>query len=266
MTIYTMYSIFEDLVDKQSSGAYPEIPIEQKDRFFNLACERFVKQRYGSNNSKGFGFEEIQKRTDDLSNLVRTASLNISTSGVYSTEEYPTVIYNIPTDYWFSITERVRLRTKCRTVTVLAVQGRHDEISYRISDPFNRPKGERVFRVMHSNDTTDNNNNVIELFYDKDVEPQEYLLTYLAQFRRLRSITPYNQAHIAANPTITPIATHNTFGPGNNTGGVGSWFDIEFWFNPETHQEIIDLAVQACLETIEHPRTQSFTQQISNQE
>ena len=38
--------------------------------YLNEAQERFVKQRYYKNNNYRKGFEEIQKRTDDLKNLV----------------------------------------------------------------------------------------------------------------------------------------------------------------------------------------------------
>lgn len=269
MTIYTMYSTFEELLDKVASSSYPEITDEQKDSFFNIACERFIKQRYGSTNNRSRGFEEIQKRTDDLSNLVRNQQLNILGSGVHSTEDYPSVIYPIPNDYWFSITERVRLRTKCKTVEIGVTKGRHDEISYRLADPFNRPDDSTAFRVIHSNQTTDNSNNVIELFYSKDVTPLEYSLTYLAQYRPLFGVNPANRRFIEANANLDPPPTHHVFGIGVQPFGsytVPSWFDTEFWFNPQCHQEIIDLAVEACLEALEHPRLQTFTSQLNKQE
>lgn len=269
MTIYTMYSTFEDLVDKASSSSYPEIPDEQKDRFFNIACERFIKQRYGSTNIKNRGFEETQKRADDLSNLIRTEKLNILSNGIYSTSDYPSVIYPIPDDYWFSITERVKLRTKCNTIEVGVIQGRHNEISYRLNDPFNRPDENTAFRVIHSNQTTDNSNNVIEMFYNKNVIPLEYSLTYLAQYKKLFGINQANFQFISSVPNLNPAPNFHVFGPGVQTIGgytIPSWFDIEFWFNPQCHQEIIDLAVEACLEVIEHPRFQTFSTQLNKQE
>lgn len=44
--------------------------------FLNEAVDKFVKTRYSGLNSKGEGFEQSQKRIDDLRTLVKTATYN----------------------------------------------------------------------------------------------------------------------------------------------------------------------------------------------
>mgnify|MGYP003675943787 CR=1 FL=1 len=69
------FKIFRDAVD---SNAYPEMLDEEIDVYLNEAMDRVVKLRYGKNNLYRKGFEEIQKRTDDLKELVVSRFSNLS--------------------------------------------------------------------------------------------------------------------------------------------------------------------------------------------
>jgi hypothetical protein len=270
MTIAEMYNMFDLAVDKVSSSAVADITMFQKDFLFNNACRNFVKQRYGDNNNSARGFEDIQKRVDDLSSLVMNADLPLLGLGFHSTGDNPSKIYAIPDDYWFSVTEVAQINTECGILTSMVVQGRHSEIYPRLRNSFHRPKDEKVFRVMHANGTTDNSNNVIEVFHDKSSTILKYLLVYIAEPKKLRGVSPENLQSIQDNPTIRPLPSYHFFPTTGNiiVNGVSleSWLVLEYWMNKETHEEIVDIAVKMALDAIESPRLQSQYINLQKQE
>lgn len=75
------FKIFRDAVD---SNAYPEMLDEEIDIILNEAMDRVVKTRYGKNNLYRKGFEEIQKRTDDLKELVVSRFPNLNLVSQYT--------------------------------------------------------------------------------------------------------------------------------------------------------------------------------------
>ena len=54
-------------LDKSEDLSYPHFEAEELDFWLNESVDRFIKTRYSGSNVKGTGFEEAQKRTDDLS-------------------------------------------------------------------------------------------------------------------------------------------------------------------------------------------------------
>lgn len=271
MTVYELHLYFDDALDKISSASYADIPIEQKDRYFNVAMEKFIKQRYGGNNYKRTGFEETQKRTDDLVDLVRYARIPVGPSAFYNTATVSTSWYDLPQDYWFSISERVNIQAgNCSDTNVQVKPRRHNEINSVLLDPFNKPKGNRLFRVMSGGNNRGatfglyNSNdfllrNSIQLFYDRTITVGDYELAYITQYVRMRGETDNQQTAITGLPyTYSTLPTP--------TAGIPRWNQVEFWMPSHTHIEIVDLAVKACLEAIEHPRYGSFTQESSTDE
>lgn len=83
MTIAEMHLEFKIFRDAVDSNAYPEMLDEEIDIFLNEAMDRLVKTRYNKNNLYKKGFEEIQKRTDDLKELVVSKFLKVEKSTNY---------------------------------------------------------------------------------------------------------------------------------------------------------------------------------------
>ena len=83
MTIQQFHREFKVFFDKTDSSAYPEFLDGEIDIYLNEAQERMVKHRYGKNNIFRSGFEEIQKRTDDLKNLVITRFTSLTQATAY---------------------------------------------------------------------------------------------------------------------------------------------------------------------------------------
>jgi hypothetical protein len=124
MTITEMHQYFRVGVDKAESFSYPSFEIEEIDYFLNKAQERFIKQRYGINNIKGQGFEQTQKRTDDIREVImynNSSSLDRYLNGSNTDDNKPySKYYTLPNTapasasdpgdvYWFSIQEEAEV-------------------------------------------------------------------------------------------------------------------------------------------------------------
>lgn len=111
MTAAQMHRSVKLLLDKADTLNYPNYRPEEIDFFLNFSQDRFVKHRYGGLSSRNRGFEETQKRTDDLRNIISSVQL---TPLALQASNYPTGRFvNLPssatTKYLFSITEQAEV-------------------------------------------------------------------------------------------------------------------------------------------------------------
>jgi hypothetical protein len=156
MTVSELHTAFKIKLDKSNSLSYPDFADEEIDFWLNEAQIRFVKTRYSGNNYKGTSFEETEKRTNDLRNVVGEALLPSTGTSAINTNSY---WYDVPDGYWFSLLEEIN-------VTYDDCNG--DEVSDRIEvkaidlgkyskyikDPFNKPNKKRALRLMQYNKIT----------------------------------------------------------------------------------------------------------------
>lgn len=220
MTSVEMHIAFKFGMDKLDSLNYPDIEQDEIDLLLNQAQERFIKQRYGINNNKRQSFEETQKRTDDLKELVYTANL---TPNAFNSNNKPNGVFvTLPStpgqEYWFAINEECIIQlTDChneiitRRVPVRAIQ--HDDYNKIITDPFDKPYEYEVIRLME--------NGQVELITDGS------------------SVTTYILRYIKKPVKIT----YNI---------------VDCELSDHTHQEIVDMAIDIALEGIEARRQQTF--------
>lgn len=153
MSVQELHQEFKFRCDKLDALNYPNFLEEEIDLILNNAQDRFIKQRYGSNNNKRQSFEETEKRTEDLKNITVNAVLtplayasdNIDTSARFLT---------LPTDHWFTVQERCNITcTICGasvTDLVEVVPITHSEFSKVIKDPFKKPNTSKVLRLMEN--------------------------------------------------------------------------------------------------------------------
>lgn len=239
-----MHQSFRFGMDKMDNLNYPNFLPEEIDLLLNQGQERFIKQRYGTTNAKRTSFEETQKRTEDLKELIKHVNLtpaansydNINTRGRF-------VI--LPTDHWFIIQERVvqecdkcnstplyvetidlgKGRTLVTNVNGMYAQVRpiqHMEVDYLLDDAFKGPDYDKVLRLMEDGR--------VELITSSVCIPTVYRLRYLKKPNKISLTTPTN----------CELSEH-------------------------THQEIVDEAIKVALEGIEAKRTSSFSPIIDNQ-
>lgn len=176
MTVALFHANFKIALDKIDSLNYPNLEIIEIDRLLNLAQDRIVKQRLGINNFKREGFEETQKRTDDLRTIVVDSTIipnNPNSSNV------PGGVYcNLPANYYFAVNEQCDLMyPDCKgnliTSRVPIKPIRHDNYNEVITDPYNKPYEELVLRLME--------NGKVELIADINHTIKKYYLRYIKQ-------------------------------------------------------------------------------------
>lgn len=104
------------LLDKVNSFQADTLLPNEVYRALNMAQEVFIKQRYGRANKYGRGFEESQKRIDDLAPLLVDANLHTSYSQQVGDGHYRdiTVLRNagedaLPLPYMFLVSVRATL-------------------------------------------------------------------------------------------------------------------------------------------------------------
>ena len=115
MTVAEMHTAIDVLLDKEDTLNYPNFRPEHKDFFLNLMQDRFVKQRYDGMAARNKGFEETQKRSDDLRNIVDVASIEpeaFDDVNNYPNGRFVKLPESADDSYWFSITEQAEVKMK----------------------------------------------------------------------------------------------------------------------------------------------------------
>ena len=217
MVISEFHQEFKILVDKTDSLNYTDFLPEEIDIYLNKAIEKFISQRAYGNNPRREGIEETQKRFDDLITLVTNYSLSTFTT----TNAKPNgVIAALPSDYWHTLEEDVTISyPDCNNVTstkvVPVIPVTHDKYNKIIRDPFNKPDNSKVVRMGL--------NGSMELISGTGVTITTYKLRYIRK------------------PAVV------SYGTTYSTVGTDTQCDLPV----STHKEIIAMAVQIALGTIE---------------
>jgi len=214
----SMHIEFKLLMDKAGEGGAPSFTTSEIDRFLNMSQDRFVTKRAFGNNPRRTGFEEDQKRRDDLRVLINEEHLTLAADS--DVNKPNAAFYNLPTNYRHSIQEEAFIITEGvsdsgRRVSVKPIT--HDRYNKIINDPFNKPDKDTVYRLGYGGSTHGNH---VELICGENQSVSIYYLRYLK-----------NPPQISTDQDCV-LAEH-------------------------THREIIRMAVVDALETVEQPRYQS---------
>lgn len=167
MNLLEYHREFKIACDKVDSLQFADFTTAERLQFLNEAVLRFVKQRYSKNNIYQQGFEEIQKRTDDLKALVKTTTQ----SGVVvqnDIEGFNYKAYTFPNDYMFYLKSEIlinySIKENCLPVNksikkpIKIVQ--IDDLSKILNDPFNKPSKNKPKAVFI--------NNTFNVYYDSE--------------------------------------------------------------------------------------------------
>lgn len=202
------YSFIEEVAKIRGKA---NIPSDTIFYWFNKGQQAFLETRYGKNNIYNKGFEEIQKRIDDIRSLLLTTTLD--TTVINNTK----VTSTLPEDYNHFIKMSVTIqKSNCPDSIIYPTFVEHDDIAKVSSDPFNKPDGMNV-NFNFEGDTL--------VFY------------------KIPSVTLYkpNLTYIK-NPKFVTI---------NNTENEKQFEENEYVNEPEfpesTHREILDIAVRMFL-------------------
>lgn len=215
-----MHISFKEGLDKFDSLNYPDFQSDQIDLILNQAQDTFVKQRYGTTNVKKMSFEETQKRTEDVKNVVVRATIVPAANASDNINAYSRFV-TLPANHWIIVHELTGisyLDCKGSTITenVYTEAIQHNDYSKLIDNPFGMPNENKILRLME--------NGRVELIPPSNVTINNYYLTYIKEPQRI-SITI---------PTDCELSSM-------------------------VHQEVVNIAVQIALEGIEARRNQTFT-------
>lgn len=178
MNIQEFHRSFELKLDKTQDFEYPSFSAEQIDFWLNEAQDRFVKSRAFGNNLKKDGFEETQKRIDDLSTIVKTSTPIIPTK---SGNEYINIL---PNDYLYLVRHRCTVvSTTCGTSVEGGIQVSHDELNEVIRDPFWKPQYDDPLYYFEDGK--------LYQLGASDFTITNTILTYIRQYNRLTNGTEY---------------------------------------------------------------------------
>jgi len=151
MLVQQFHREFKIAFDKADSDSYPEFLAAEIDYYLNEAQDRFIKTRYGRNNIYKMGYEELQKRTEDLKSLSKTKYCSVTLLDYYNLSGdmiYKANIDNLFDDValntpytgkymlWLKASVQVKIGTCTQWSRVKLIQ--QDDISGINDDPFNK--------------------------------------------------------------------------------------------------------------------------------
>lgn len=241
MTAQEFHRNFRFGMDKMDSLNYPNFQSEEIDLLLNQAQDRFVKQRYGTTNTKRTSFEETEKRTEDLKEIIQTDRLTGFTANSESII-YSSAMCQLPTNHWFTIWDKAIIScTKCNGtvtralgdigadgspnfITGIYVEVRsvtHLDFEKVVHDAFKGPDHTKILKLMYKNQ--------IELIISEDCTLISYEFRYIREPIRISLI----------NNITCELSDH-------------------------THQEIVNISIDIALEGIEAKRQQSFPNKVLN--
>ncbi len=142
MLITQMHNEFKLLLDKGDSLDIPNFLSSEIDSFLSMAQDRFVTKRAFGNNVRRTGFEEDQKRRDDLRTLIVEAQISPSPNNPNLNKPNGQFI-NLPDLYRHAINEEAFINKKRVSVKPIT----HDRYNKIIDDPFNKPLNDTVYRL-----------------------------------------------------------------------------------------------------------------------
>lgn len=210
-------------------------PVTSDIEYWLMAgLDKFIKTRYSGINFKRRGFEQDQKRIDDLRSLVVNKTYNFTVH----TEEYTA---QLPADYMIALGETAVIfshnicwpvgpsgqpRTKHTDILEATIEDIDRQKQNSLSEYRLHGTSARPLRLFQGNE--------IHLFTDGNYNIKNYILTYLRTPKKI-SLTdaPFEEY------TDMPAATH---------------------------LEIVKLAAELYLENKANPRYQSYVNEVSTME
>lgn len=221
-------------LDKTSALELPAFEPEEIDYWLNEAIRKFVKTRYSGINPKKEGFEQTQKRIDDLRTLIK----HYSDSTAAGSSDYDNGYdFQIPAsgtgigdeDYWLTIGEACNIIVDTTESTVGVTECTIDEYIKRVNDPLS----EHILHYGSAKPLRIFNGNSVELISDGNYTVDDYHLTYIKK--------PATVDNVPAGTTDCDLPEH-------------------------THDEIVKLAASMMLENVEQPRYQSHMNEVNTME
>tara|TARA_R110000822_G_scaffold2004_7_gene9549 strand:- start:4025 stop:4759 length:735 start_codon:yes stop_codon:yes gene_type:complete len=244
MTIGEMHTEFKISRDGVDSAVYAELLDAEIDFYMNEAMDRYVKTRYGKNNTHRAGFEESQKRTDDLKRLTKSKFAQVTVVPHYAAVN--DVVFRADVDtlfdddaqtiastdvYQFYVKSTVH-SCKDNTLDCCGWQKinlhQQDDLAPIAEDPFNQPKAESPVGFFEDGD--------LFVWTETGGVIQNVLLTFIKEPVRM------------------------------DLGTYGAPASVDCELSNHAHKEIVQMAVDIALENLQSPRVQTNEENVQKME
>ena len=215
--------------------------------FLNEAIDKFYKTRYSGINGKGEGFEQSQKRIDDLRSLVKTVIYTDEKSDTIGTIQNNGNIYSItlPSDYTLLLGDTAGILPNDDNNNICWEKDSKGKYVIKYNDTIevqvetldkqlNNSLSEHHLKYCNAKPLRHVQNNEVKLFTDGKYKISEYKLTYLSKPLFLDS------KHVS---------------------------DDEYESLPNhTHIEIVKMAIQIYLTTVSMQNNSDYSSEINKME
>ena len=244
MDVGEMHYEFKLKLNKVDSLDYTNFLVPEIDWYLNESQHIFIKTRYSGNNSRAAGFEQSQKRIDDLRNIVvrDTILATIPTSSDPSV--YEAVLPSTGLErYLFSLRIIANgFKSTCEG-KLNCILTQHDDLNDTLKNPFYAPSFEwrEVPIVFGTSGGGASDANKVFVYTDGSFSITSLNIDYLRHPARIAY-----PSGIAGGQYMLP----------DSSGTVIS-IDQNCELAEHTHKEIVDLAVSIVAGDIDHPGIQS---------
>jgi hypothetical protein len=232
MTLKELHRNFKIELDKSEISSYPSFLPEEIDYWINNSIERFVKTRYSGRSIDRAGFQQTEKRTDDLRTLVVEKSYD--TSNVIQ-DVSNSIEVDYPSDYMIMVGESTFITSDASSWPikngVKAIQ-RVDPIEATIENIDSKLQSvlsEHNLRIDSAKPIRLFVNNKVRFYTDGNYRVVKYVMTYIKNPEKL----DWYSSTVSIDDAITMLPEH-------------------------TWSEIIVLAVGLALENISDIRLNSY--------
>lgn len=232
MTAQELHYEFKLKMDRVDSLSQQDFNVAEIDWLLNEAQLVFVKRRYsGLSNSKRRGFENTQKRIDDLSTLVvKYPEQPALTATLLDTGVYEVDLDDTEYNYLFLVDAYLDLTVdeNCviRGVPLRFIQ--HDDLRRSLKDPFNGPSLEFIpYNIGRSTSGTSSSIYI----YSGDL-PSTYIDSIYIEYIKHPSRVSFG-GYVYIDGNIYPAATSE--------------------LPEQTHSELVDIACELAALNIENP-------------
>ena len=236
-----MITQFKLELDKTSGLTIPAYEAEEMYLWLNSGAMKFVKTRYSGLNSKKQGFEQTQKRTDDLRTLVREKSIT-GANLIASTAKPNAYVADLTSltatladIYLFALEEEVTITyttTSADDILATSAGSRQGVTEVTANDyraHIDDPYSEHILHYEKAKPLRLFLGDTVELITDGNYVISEYHIRYIAHPQIISSI-------------------------------------ISCDLPEHTHEEIVKIAANMALENIEQPRYQSHANEVNTME
>ena len=284
MTVDEMHISYKLLMDKFDSLNYPNFSPEAIDFILNREQDRLTKHRYDGAMARNKGFEESQKRSDDLRNITTSASLTPLAASPDNKENGRFV--DLPSasglEYLFAIQEEANVISKvCPERTVVSGSIVEDGIYIVESDTIDYNgitynPGEFFIGVTGVTTYTGNGTVFQAERNTVNVKPMQH-----DDYNKIKN-DPFNKPVVDnENKQLRRLQLGSRMEILLPEGAILETYILRYIRKPRrislsssidcelaehTHQEIVDMAVSSTLESIESPRYRSNLNELGKLE